>query len=172
MQIEDEKFLIFQPRVFTFSPDKYEVLEQLQDIHLIPFYPLCGFTKDELMDKTTQWVERIKSAQQLSKEEQINLITLLGGFIGHCIKSLSLEKLNILLGDFKMEDTQVGKDLIEIGILKERKESQKAIREAHIEGHKEGREDGFTEAYRQMIYNFIVKKFGEVSASTQSHLFF
>jgi hypothetical protein len=43
------------------------------------------------------------------------LLALLGGFATHRDKRLTLEKINKLIG-FKMEDTLVGKELIEIGI--------------------------------------------------------
>jgi hypothetical protein len=39
-------------------------------------------------------------------------LALLGGFIAHRVKNLTLKEIDQFLGDFKMEDTQVGKDLI------------------------------------------------------------
>ena len=51
-----------------------------------------------------------------------NLLALLGGFIVHSIKNLTLEEVNKMFGDFQMEDTQVGKELIAMGRLQTQRE--------------------------------------------------
>lgn len=109
------------------------------DFHLIPLFPLCQISVEEIKSITFQWASQIRETGNLETVEVKNMLTLLGGFIAHRIKNLTLNDINHLIGGFKMEDTQVGKDLIALG-------------------WEEGREEG----KYQLLLNQISHKFGTI----------
>jgi hypothetical protein len=108
--------LAFQPTVFIFNHKEVSELESFDDVHLVPLYPLCKISPDQIKAMAPKWVERINTATGLPEKERRGLVELLGGFIAHRLKESSLEIINQLLGGSKMEDTRTGKDLIEIGV--------------------------------------------------------
>lgn len=107
--------LAFQPTVFIFSATELSELESLDDVRLVPLYPLCKVSPDQIRTSAPVWAERIKTAEELSEAERRDLLSYLGGFMMHRLKESNLENINQLLGGSKMEDTQAGKDLIEMG---------------------------------------------------------
>lgn len=107
--------LAFQPTVIVLDQKEISELESLDEVRLVPLYPLCHIAKDRIITSAPRWAERIKAAESLSEVERRDLLALLGGFIVHRVRELSLYEINQLFGDFKMEETQVGKDLIAIG---------------------------------------------------------
>ena len=108
--------LAFQPTVFIFSEKNVAELENLDDVRLIPLYPLCNLAPEQIKAAAPKWAERIKTATELQEKDRRDLLSLLGGFMMHRLKESPLETINQLIGDAKMEDTQAGKDLIEIGV--------------------------------------------------------
>jgi len=101
--------------VLVFDKKLVKELQKLKDVRLIPLYPLCKISIKEIEAQAPKWAEEIRQAKQISAGEKSNILALLGGFISHRIKKLTLEDINQMLGGFKMEDTQVGKDLMEKG---------------------------------------------------------
>jgi len=135
----------FQPTVFIFSATELSELENLNDARLVPLYPLCKVSPDQIKTTAPRWAERINTAEELSEIERRELLSYLGGFIMHRLKESNLEKINQLLGGIKMEDTQAGKELIEIGVL---------------HGREEGRELGSVETLREILTDMITTKLG------------
>ncbi|MCI0695349.1 DUF4351 domain-containing protein [candidate division KSB1 bacterium] len=109
--------LAFQPIIVVMRQIKVTELERLDDVGLIPLYPLCKISSREIEASIPVWAERIKRADK-TVAERSGLLTLLGNFATHRVTRLTLKKFNQLVGGFKMEDTQIGKDLIRIGVLK------------------------------------------------------
>jgi hypothetical protein len=107
--------LAFQPTIFIFGQKEVSELENFNDVRLVPLYPLCKGSPDQIRAMAPKWAERIKTAVELSEAERRDLLSYLGGFIMHRLKESNLENINQLLGGSKMEDTQAGKDLIEMG---------------------------------------------------------
>jgi len=107
--------LAFQPTVIILNQKELAELERLNDVRLVPLYPLCKISPDQIKATAPQWAKQIRAAAELPEGARQNLLALLGGFIMHSIKNLTLEEVNKLFGDFNMEDTQAGKDLIAIG---------------------------------------------------------
>ena len=140
---EGRKYLLFEPEVIVLGKKSVKELQDLKDVYLIPLYPLCDIVPDQIKAQSSEWAEEIQKTNQLSNYEKNNILSLLGGFISHRIKKLTLKDINKLLGDFKMEDTQVGKDLIEIGLEK-------------------GLERGIEKGKRQTLLNLLSHKFGTI----------
>jgi len=107
--------LAFQPAVIILNQKELAELERLNDVRLTPLYPLCKISPDQIKATAPQWAKRIRAAAELPEDVRQNLLALLGGFIVHCLKDMTLDEVNQLFGDFKMEETQVGKELIAIG---------------------------------------------------------
>jgi len=114
----DRKYIYFKPEVIIFNQKSVQELKNLKDVRLVPLYPLCDISPKKIIAQAPEWVEVIQQDEQLSAQKKTNILALLGGFISHRIKTLTLRDINQMLGGFKMEETQVGKDLIEIGIEK------------------------------------------------------
>jgi len=140
---EKRQYLLFDPEVIVLGKKSLKELQELKDVNLIPLYPLCDIVPDEIKTHSREWAEKIQKTKQLSIDEKNNILALLGGFISHRIKKLTLKDINELLGDFKMEDTQVGKDLIEIGLEK-------------------GIERGIEKGKIQTLLNQLYYKFGKI----------
>ncbi len=133
--------LAFQPTVFIFSEKNVTDLENLDDVRLIPLYPLCNISPEQIKAAAPKWAERIKTATDLMEKERRDLQALLGGFIMHRLSDISLKEINQLFGDYKMEDTQAGKDLIEIGT-------------------RQGREEGSIETLYENLVDLVMVKWG------------
>ena len=114
-QFDASASLKFSPKTIVFSRIKVDELKRLGDIHLIPFYPLCDISPQEVQQQAPDWAETIKAAPDLQDDERKNLLEFLGGFISHRIKTLSKEFLTKLLGGFAMEDTRVGQEIMQLG---------------------------------------------------------
>jgi hypothetical protein len=111
--------LAFQPIVLIMDQIKVAELEKLNDVRLIPLYPLCKIASNEIESSLPVWAQRIKHTQPITVAERIDLLTLLGSFATHRVKRLTLERVNKLVGgfmDFTFEDTRIGKELIRIGV--------------------------------------------------------
>jgi hypothetical protein len=115
-QFDASSSLQFSPKTIVFSRIKVDELSRLGDVHLIPFYPLCDISPQEIQQQAPDWAETIKVAPDLQDDERNNLLEFLGGFISHRIKTLSKEFLTKLLGGFAMEDTLVGQEIMRMGI--------------------------------------------------------
>jgi hypothetical protein len=139
--------LAFQPTIIVLDRKEVSELESLNDVRLVPLYPLCHIAKDQIVTTAPRWAERIKAAESLSEAERRDLLALLGGFIVHRVRELSLYEINQLFGDFKMEDTQVGKDLIAIGVGV---------------GREEGRELGSLETLHENLTELLATKLGRI----------
>jgi len=135
--------LYFEPEVIVIRKKSVKELQDLNDVYLIPLYPLCDISPKEIKESAPEWAEEIKESEQLSDSEKNNVLAMLGGFISHRIQKLTLDDINQLLGGLKMEDTQVGKDLIEIGIER-------------------GLERGLEKGKRQILFRQLSYKFGEI----------
>jgi len=138
-QFDERRYLFFKPEVIVLNLKSVRELQDLKDVRLIPLYPLCDISPKKIIEQTPRWVTEVQQAEQLSEGERTNIVALLGGFISHRIKKLSLKDINQLLGGFKMEETQVGKDLIEIGI-----------------------EKGIEKGKQQTLLNLLSYKFGKI----------
>lgn len=155
---DSKQHLWFNPVIIILESVKLEELEEHGDIHLVPLYPLCGISAAAIEEQAPRWVERIKkeSASDLDRE---NILALLGGFIAHRLGAIGLEKLNSLLGDFKMEETQVGKDLINIGHISGWKEG---LGEGLEKGIAKGMAKGRREEAIQVLVLLLEQRFGKV----------
>jgi Protein of unknown function (DUF2887)/Domain of unknown function (DUF4351) len=108
--------LTFRPLVLVMDQIGLEELERLKDVRLIPLYPICKISPRQIEASMPDWAERIKRANKITEAERTDLLALLGGFATHRDKRFTLEKINKLFGGFKMEETTVGKELIQIGV--------------------------------------------------------
>jgi hypothetical protein len=133
--------LAFQPTIFVFSEKNVAELENLDDVRLIPLYPLCNIAPEQIKAAAPKWAERIKMATELQEKDRRDLLSLLGGFMMHRLKESHLETINQLIGGTKMEDTQAGKDLIAIGV-------------------RQGREEGSVETLHENLVDLVTAKLG------------
>jgi len=111
--------LAFQPTVLIMNQIKPVELEKLNDVRLIPLYPLCKISAREIEASIPDWSDRIKHASRMPVVERKELLALLGGFAMHRVKRLTPQRFNQLVGgfmDFTFEDTRLGKDLIRQGV--------------------------------------------------------
>ena len=131
--------LVFQPIVFIFKEKYVAELEAVNDIRLIPLYPLCNVSPDQIKDSAFAWASRIKGASELTEGTREDLLALLGGFISHRIKNLTVAEIKQMFGGFKMEDTAIGKELIALG---HRAGHTEGLIEGQTEGHAKGLEEG------------------------------
>jgi hypothetical protein len=143
--------LAFQPTVFIFDQKEVSELENLDDVRLVPLYPLCKVSPDQIRATAPKWAERIKTATELSEAERRDLLSYLGGFMMHRLKESNLENINQLLGGSKMEDTQAGKDLIAIGV-------------------RQGQELGTLLAMRENIIDLLTAKLGQTEKTWRKEL--
>lgn len=153
------RYLSFEPEVVVLGKKSVKELKDLKDIHLVPLYPLCDISSKEIKAYAPEWAEAVKQAKQLSTLEKKQILTLLGGFISHRMKELTLSEINKILGGFKMEDTQVGRDLIEIGFVKG---IGKGIEEGVEKGHKQGK--------METLFTLLSYKFGEIPEDIKNHI--
>lgn len=107
--------LAFQPTVFIFGRKNVAELEALDDVRLIPLYPLCNLSSEQVKALAPQWAVRIKAAKELAEKTSADLLALLGGFVSQRVKNLTITEINEMFGGFKMEDTTVGQELIAMG---------------------------------------------------------
>lgn len=108
--------LSFRPIALVMNQIKVEALESLKEVCLIPLYPLCKVSSRQIEASLPAWGKRIKQARKITEAQRADLLALLGGFAIHRVKRLTLEKLNDFFGGFKMQDTLIGKQLIDIGL--------------------------------------------------------
>ena len=151
--------LAFQPAVIILNQKELTELEHLNDVRLVPLYPLCKVSPDQIKTAAPQWAKQIRTAVKLSEDVRQNLLALLGGFIIHCIKDLTLEAVNQMFGDFKMEETQVGKELIAIGY---RRGHDEGIDEGIEKGIEKGRDWGSLQTQREDLIDLLVAKFNHM----------
>jgi hypothetical protein len=84
-QFGRSSLLKFTPEIFVFSRIKVEELSQFHDIHLMPLYPLCDISPQEIEQQAPGWAEQIKKAPDLAEDERKNLLSFLGGAVSHRI---------------------------------------------------------------------------------------
>lgn len=118
-QFERTALLKFSPKVFVFSRVKLEELNRLNDVHLLPLYPLCEITPEEIVEKAPSWAAQIKNVPDLSESERKNLLGFLAGAISHRIKTNISEVIDKLFGGFAMEDTPIVQELLQQKIPQE-----------------------------------------------------
>lgn len=102
-----------------FSRVKLEELNRLNDVHLLPLYPLCEITPEEIVEKAPSWAAQIKNVPDLSEPERKNLLGFLAGAISHRIKTNISEVIDKLFGGFAMEDTPIVQELLQQKIPQE-----------------------------------------------------
>jgi hypothetical protein len=107
--------LAFQPMVLVMNQIGLETLENLNDVRLVPLYPLCKISARQITASIPAWGERIKGAKQISIDEREELLSLLGDFVMHRVKKLALNRFNNLIGGYKMEDSRMAKEIRGIG---------------------------------------------------------
>jgi len=90
--------LKFAPKVVVLSRMRVEDLRRLDDIHLIPLYPLCNITPEEITQQAPNWAGQIKRATKLTRGARKNLLSFLGGVISHRIKTTTEEVISKLFG--------------------------------------------------------------------------
>lgn len=139
--------LAFQPTTIVLDQKAVEDLEALDDVRLVPLYPLCKIGPDQINVSARSWAERIKNATDIAESERRDLVAWLGGFIMHRLKEASLETINKLIGEPKMEDTRAGKDLIAIGVGV---------------GREEGRELGSVATLHENLTELLTTKLGRL----------
>lgn len=169
------KRLFFQPETLTLKTTQLNQLEELADIHLIPLYPLCDIDPDQIQQKAPIWAEKIKQSTQLRVSDKKNVLSLLGGFIAHRLKGLNLNEINRILGDFKMEDTQVGKDIFNLGIEKGEEQGfekgiKKGVKKGMEKGMEKGLELGKQAKAHQVLINLLSYKFGALPDDIASQI--
>lgn len=142
-QFGQSSLLRFTPKVFVFSRIKVEELSRLNDIHLMPLYPLCDISPQEIEQQAPGWAVQIKKAPDLTEDERKNLLSFLGGAISHRIKTTSEEVINKLFGGFVMEDTPVVQQIVQ-----------------RVE--KRGIEKGIPLGIQQILLKLITARFGAV----------
>jgi len=143
--------LKFTPRVFVFSRIKVEDLSRHDDIRLIPLYPLCDLTPEEITQQAPIWANQIKSAPALAVDERKNLLSFLGGAISHRIKTTTEEVISQLFGGFIMEDTPVVQQIVE-----------------RVE--KRGIEKGIPLGIQQILLKQLAARFGVVPEDLQKRV--
>jgi len=107
--------LAFRPIVLVMNQIELEALESLNEVRLIPLYPLCKVSSRQITASIPAWGERIRDAKQISIVERIELLSLLGNFVMHRVNKLALNRFNKLVGGFKMEDSRMAKEIRGIG---------------------------------------------------------
>ena len=150
-----QEYLQFEPMVLNLSKMELKDLENSEDIYLTPLYPLVNISITQIKKQAFSWAERIQRHPGLEAPEKVNLLALLGGFVSHRIKKLNLTEINQLLGGFKMEDTQVGRDLIAIGI-------EQGIEKGIEKGIAKGIEKGIEKGKHQLILSLLSYKFKNI----------
>ncbi|MCI0696415.1 DUF2887 domain-containing protein [candidate division KSB1 bacterium] len=146
-QFGQSSLLRFTPKVLVFSRIKVEELSQLNDIHLMPLYPLCDISPQEIEQQAPNWAAQIKRAPDLTEDERKNLLSFLGGAISHRIKTTSEEVINKLFGGFVMEDTPV---------------VQQIVQRVEKRGIEKGIEKGIPLGIQQILLEQMAARFGVV----------
>jgi hypothetical protein len=162
--------LAFQPTILIMNQIKVADLEKLNDVRLIPLYPLCKISAREIEASIPDWGERIQRTGRMSVVERKELLALLGGFAMHRVKSLTPQKFNQLVGgfmDFTFEDTRIGKDLIRIGV---RKGVRKGVREGVREGVRQGVRQGVPQGMHRLLLKQLAQRFGAVPAAVRRQI--
>lgn len=139
--------LKFAPKVFVLSRFRIDDLSRLDDIHLIPLYPLCNITPEEITQQAPNWAEQIKRATKLTMGERKNLLSFLGGAISHRIKNTTEEVISKLFGGFNMEDTPIVQQIV------------KRVEKRSIE---KGIERGIEKGIQKVLLAQIAARFGAV----------
>jgi predicted transposase YdaD len=139
--------LKFTPKVFVFSRIKVEELSRLDDVLLIPLYPLCDVSPQEIEQQAPSWAKQIKEAAGLTESDRKNLLSFLGGAISHRIKTMNAERINQLFGGFAMEDTPVVQEIVQ--------RVEKRARE-------QGIEQGIPLGIQQILFELMAARFGAV----------
>ncbi len=144
--------LKFSPRIFVFSRIKVDDLRRLDDIHLIPLYPLCNITPEEITKQAPIWANEIKNAPELTADERKNLLSFLGGAISRRIKTTTEEVISQLFGGFTMEDTPIVQQIVE------------RVEKRSIE---KGIEKGIPLGIQQILLKQLAARFGTVPEDIQ-----
>lgn len=93
--------LAFQPTIFIFDQKEVAELESIDDVRLVPLYPLCKVSPEQIKLMAPKWATRITTATELPEVERRGLRELLGGFLMHRLKESHIETINQILGDLK-----------------------------------------------------------------------
>jgi predicted transposase YdaD len=147
--------LKFSPRVFVFSRTKVDDLRRLDDVRLIPLYPLCDITPEEITQQAPVWANVIKNAPELTADERKNLLSFLGGAISRRIKTTTEEVISQLFGGFTMEDTPIVQQIVE-------RVEKRGIEKGIEKGIERGIEKGIPLGIQQVLLKLIAARFGTV----------
>jgi hypothetical protein len=62
--------LAFQPTIFIFSRTAISDLESLNDVRLVPLYPLCNIESEQIKVAAPEWAKQIKTATSISEKDR------------------------------------------------------------------------------------------------------
>ncbi len=108
--------LKFSPKIIVFSRLKVDELSRLGGAQLIPLFPLCDISPQEIEQQAPAWAEQIRAIPNLEWEEKKNLLVLLGGFISHRLRYLTKEAIFKMFGGFAMSDIPLFQEIEREGI--------------------------------------------------------
>jgi len=162
LRLANDHVVELRPQLVVLGPEVAKQIFADGRPELLPLLPLCVRSKSRIRSEAADWRERIE-ATPLPEAQKRSLIGLLGAFVLHRLGEMNVETLNRLLGGFMMEDTQVGRELMEKGRLKGydqgREEGwEKGREKGREEGLEKGREAGLQVA-RTAILQVITRRF-------------
>ena len=70
--------LAFHPTVIILNQKELAELERLNDVRLVPLYPLCKISSDQIKVAAPQWAKQIRTAVEFPEDARQNLLALLG----------------------------------------------------------------------------------------------
>lgn len=147
--------LKFAPKIFVLRRFSVDDLRQLDDVHLIPLYPLCNITSEAIIQQAPNWAKQIKRAKKLTIGERKNLLSFLGGAVSHRIKTTTEEIISKLFGGFNMEDTPIVQQIVK---RVEKRSLEKGIKK----GLEKGIEKGIPVGIQKVLLTQIAARFGAV----------
>jgi len=141
LQLAEQRIVPLQPQCLVLGPGLEAQILASGRPEVVPLLPLCVRSRARIRKETVTWRECIEAAP-LQQAEKGQLIGLLGAFVLHRLGPMGVFEINRLLGGFMLEDTQVGRELMEMG---------------RIKGYDQGRSEGLEEGIEKGIEKGIAK---------------